>query len=221
MNNKSNFDIIQDSFSSFSLLEAEDDSDFLEWCSMEGSERISELSRQIRTFFNYKNIIIHLRYSRSKNEPNYNVTAIVKKQENDLTTLFFQYTPLMDIIGADERNFDDKIRNLMQKIIELPKNYEKDLLKKIKELGSKLWMKIHTLSELELHHYPRLLIAVVKISKILCSAESVFFWPFSCFYLELSRNYSQLEKEISSLIPSNEKVGIKMRESKNKLRVIE
>ena len=66
MTNKNNGNIIQNSFNTMSLLELEDDSEFIEWCFLEGSERISELSRQLRTFLNYKNEIIRFRYSKSR-----------------------------------------------------------------------------------------------------------------------------------------------------------
>ncbi len=221
MTNKDNWNNVQDSFSSPSLLETEDGSEFLEWCSMEGSERINELSRQLRTFFNYKNTIIRLRFSRSQKEANCNEITLVKKQEDDLTTLFLRYTPLMDIIGADEKNIAEKIRNLIQKIRYQPKSLERDLLKNIKELGSELWVRIHALSTLEVHHYPRLLYATIRISKILCSAESVFFWPFSCFYLELKQNYSRLEEEVLGLIHLNEKARFKMKEDKRKVKIVE
>jgi len=49
-----------------SLLDIEDDSIFLEWALMEGSERINELSRQFRTFLNYKFALILQRYSKSQ-----------------------------------------------------------------------------------------------------------------------------------------------------------
>ena len=58
------------SLSDPSLLEEEEDSEFLEWIEMEGSERIDELSRQLNTFFNYKNSIIRLRFSGSREDDN-------------------------------------------------------------------------------------------------------------------------------------------------------
>ncbi|MHA1822806.1 MAG: hypothetical protein ACTSXM_02935, partial [Promethearchaeota archaeon] len=39
---------------------------FHEWCSIEGVERLNELSRQLRTLINYKQSIIHLRFSNSQ-----------------------------------------------------------------------------------------------------------------------------------------------------------
>ena len=41
MTNKNNGNVIQNSFNTMSLLELEDDSEFIEWCFLEGSERIS------------------------------------------------------------------------------------------------------------------------------------------------------------------------------------
>jgi hypothetical protein len=220
MTNKKNWNSILEAFIPFSLLEIEDDSEFLEWCSIEGSERLNELSRQLRTFFNYKNAIIRIRFSGSQESGNSSKNDSIMRQEDELSTLFFQYTPLLDIIGADEGTIAEKIRCLMEKVRDQPKSLEKDQLKNIKKLGNDIWMRVHTLSTFELHYYPLLLHVVIKIARILCGAESEFFWPFSCFYEELKQNYSRLEEELSGLLHSNEKVQFEANKKKKRVKIV-
>ncbi len=221
MTNNNNWNRTLDAFSTFSLLEIEGDSEFLEWCLIEGSERLHELSRQLRTFFNYKNAIIRIRFSRSQEGGNTYKKDLIMKQKDELSALFFQYTPLLDIIGADEGTIGEKIRCLMEKVRDQPKSLENDLLKNFKELGNDIWMRVHTLSTFELHYYPRLLYVVIKIARILCSAESEFFWPFSCFYEELKQNYSRLEEEVSGLLHSNEKVQFDANKKKQRVKIVQ
>ncbi len=67
---KNKFGEVTDLFNTPSLLEYEEDSESLEWYSIEGSERIYELSRQLRTFLNYKSVVIRFRFSGSQKEEN-------------------------------------------------------------------------------------------------------------------------------------------------------
>ncbi len=57
--NWNNLDGFHDLFNDHSLLDYEENSEFLEWYSMENSKKISELSRQLRTFFKPFKFIIN------------------------------------------------------------------------------------------------------------------------------------------------------------------
>lgn len=52
--NNDKLTIIDDDFYDEPYLEYDEENIFHEWYLIEGEERISELSRQLRTFFNYK-----------------------------------------------------------------------------------------------------------------------------------------------------------------------
>lgn len=218
MTSENNWYSIQDLFNTLSLLETEDDLEFLEWYLVEGSNRIDELSRQLRTFFNYKNSVIRIRFSRSREEYKKYKNELILKQENELSNLFFQYKLLIDNIRANEETIAEKINILLQNVRHQPKNLERNILKEIKKHGDDIWMILHVLSTFDIHYYPQLLHVAIRIASILCSAEGEFFWPFSCFYRELKQSYTRLEEEVSGLLHSNEKLQFK--ENKKKKRVI-
>lgn len=221
MTNKNNWYGIHDPFNNLSLLEYEEDSEFLEWYSMEGSERISELSRQLCTFFNYKSKIIRFRYSKSQEGTSTLKLESIMTEEDELFSLSSQYVMLLKMIGVEDKTVTQKILILMERVKAKLNNFEINLLKEIKQLGSEIWKRLHLLSELEIHHQPRLINIAIKIAGILSSAENAFFWPFSCFYEELKFSYLQLEEELSGLLRVSEDEQYKIKKKKSQVRILE
>lgn len=192
---------IYDISDNISLLETEATSEFLDWYSLEGSDRIFELSRQLRSFLNYKCEIIRIRFSKSNRSEPITMQNPIKIRERDLALLFSQYSALLGKIGIVDGKIAEKIIELIQKVKNKSLEIDKKYFKEIKTLSKKIWNVLHSLSELELHRHPRLLNVIIQIASLLCSSESVYFSPFSDFYRELKLNYLQLEGEISNLIP--------------------
>jgi thymidylate kinase len=64
-NNMNDLARFETNMNNSSYLEYDEDNDFLEWYMIEGAERINELSRQLRTFLNYKKSVIQSRFSKS------------------------------------------------------------------------------------------------------------------------------------------------------------
>lgn len=221
MTNKNNGNVIQNSFNTMSLLELEDDSEFIEWCFLEGSERISELSRQLRTFLNYKNEIIRFRYSKSRESMCKFKLETIMMDEDDIFLLSSRYITLLKMIRAEDKTVTQKILILIERIKAKPNNFEVNLLKEIKQLGSKIWKKLHFLSESEIHNQPHLFKIAIKIAGILSSAEKAFFWPFSYFYEELKFSYLQLEQELLGLLRVAEDGQYKIKRKKSQVLILE
>ena len=216
-----NTDDPYDLFKSPSLLDYEGDSEFSEWYSLEGSERISELSRQLRTFFNYKSSIIHLRFSGSQNHNKIIKKDDLFKRESELFSLSSRFISLLRTIGVEEGAISEKIRNFLDKVKTQPNDLEIKSLKEIKIVGSKIWKNLHILSELELYNYHQLLPIALKVARILCGVEGVFFPVYSEFYRELKHNYLLLEKELSALLTSNEYEQFEIKKKKRQVGILE
>lgn len=200
------------------LLEYEEDKDFLDWCILEGSDKISELSRQLRSYLNYKCAIIRVRYSESCGCLNTPKRASILKWENELSSLFSRLVPLLNSIGVEERTITEKIQILMRKITTNSNNFEIDLLKDIKHLSADIWKRLHILSEFpEIHRHPKLINVLIQVGGVLCSAQGAFFLPYIKFYQELKKNYKQLEEELSYLLHFNNNTHLS--EEKDKIRV--
>ncbi len=96
--NTNNFVNIYDIFDNPSFLDYEENSEFLEWYSTEGSKRISELTRQLRSFLNYKSVVIRLRFSKTQEDD-----IILKKDpkikwETEFFSLSSQYANLLNLV---------------------------------------------------------------------------------------------------------------------------
>ena len=200
------------------ISEYDDDIDLY---SIECYERINELSRQLRSFLNYKKAVIQFRFSKLKKSDITLKNNPTKKWEGKLSSLIPQYVSKLKIIGVKEGNVAERILILLEKVRTQPKSYEINLLKEIRNLGNKIWEIIHVLSELDIYHQPHLLKVAIKIADTLCRAESTFFSIFSDFYNELKLNYIQLEEELSGLLQTNEEHQIKRERKKERVKIKE
>lgn len=219
--NKNNYVSLHDIFGNNSILDYEENLEFLEWYSTEGSERISELSRQLRSFLNYKSKIIRFRFSKTQESDDILKKDPIIKWENELFSQSSRHAKLLNTIGVEEITVKEKILILMEKVKIQPNNFEINLLKKIKLLGGEIWKILHILSELEIHCYPRLLQMAIRIASFSCGAESAFFWPFSHFYEELKINYLKLEKELSGLLQLKEDEQFEVKKKRRRVKILE
>jgi hypothetical protein len=216
-----NLDGLDYSFDKSSLIDNEPDSECIEWYMLEGSERLFELSRQLRTIINYRSNITRLRFSKTyKHDYNKKNNSILNR-EKELLSLYRQYANIFSGAGLEQETIEQKIRNIINKVKILPNSLEKNILKDIKNIGKEIWKKLHALSEFELYFHPYLLLMSIKIASILSSTEKVFYSLFSNFYNELKTNYLQLEKELSELLRINEKEIFKERERLSEMKLLE
>lgn len=181
-------------------LDYDEDNIFLEWYLIEGEDRIKELSRQLRTFLNYKKSIIYLRFSRSQSFNYTQKEDLIIKNERALNTLTSQLITLLKMIGSENDAISERIIELITKIKSNPTELELDQFKDLNSLSNEVWTLLHILSELEIHNHPRLMKRILVIASICCEIKSALFPFFSEYYIELQKDYLLLEKEISGLI---------------------
>jgi len=194
------FDDLEDYITFF---EQSDDEYFSDWYSLEGNENLNELSRQFRTFFNYKCQIIRSKFleiNKSTKSTNNDRIFSCKKTIFNLSS---QLINLLSEIGIENGNIIEKIQILMQKVGRLPTQPDILLLKKIKVLAEEIWENLHIISELELHNHPKLLKIAISIANILSSVKGAYNLILLDFFIELRRNYLQLEKEIEISNPNS------------------
>lgn len=194
--NNDKFTIIDDDFYDEPYLEYEEENIFHEWYLIEGEERISELSRQLRTFFNYKQSIIRLKFSKPRNSIKNSHNKLIARYENDLINHTSRFLALLRNLGVSDGCIVETLKNYMKKLSLNPESAEIEKLQKIIKYSKKIWEILHILSELGLYNNQSLLKSTIKISCISCEVKTALFPPFSNFYSELNKNYLQLEKEL-------------------------
>ncbi|TKJ20227.1 MAG: hypothetical protein CEE42_14925 [Promethearchaeota archaeon Loki_b31] len=203
------------------FFEQSDNDYFFEWYSLEGSESLIELSRQFRTFFNYKYLIIRSKFSRINKSTKIANDDKIISCKNNIFNLSSQLINLLNEIGVENGNIIEKIQILEQKVGRLPTKPNTLLLKKIKILGEEIWKNLHIISELELYYHPKLLKIAISVANIVSSVKGAYNLILLDFFIELRRNYLQLEKEIeisNSYIIDSEKYNEK-REMRSKVRI--
>lgn len=203
------------------LLEGRGDEGFLEWYYTNGSARISELSRQLRTSLNYKCAVIRLRFSKERKGNNAHKEDPTMTLGSELLSSSYRYVMLLKMIGVEDKTVTEKLLILMERVKAYKTEFERNLLGEIRQLGSNIWKIVHALSECEVHHHPTLLKMAIKIAHTLTNAENAFSWVTSHFYQELNLSYLQLEEELSGLLRKIEGMQPKEREKKRKVRILE
>lgn len=215
-------DSIFDDYDDYITFFEQGDNDyFFDWYSLEGSESLIELSRQFRTFFNYKYLIIRSKFLKINKLTKIANNDKIISCKNNIFNLSSQLINRLNEIGVENRNIIEKIQILEQKVGRLPTRPNTLLLKKIKILGEEIWENLHIISELELYYYPKLLKLALSIANIVSSVKGAYNLILLDFFIELRRNYLQLEKEIeisNSYSIESEKYNEK-REMRSKVRI--
>lgn len=198
------------------LFETDEDLDFINWMELEGNSRISELSRQLRTFFNFKTIIICHRFSNHSPKIKRSDNKNIENVKNELSALIYQYNISLKKLKISKiENFTEVIKSILKEC-----NFHQDndllvILNELKSLGNKIWKTLHLLSELS-NIGMNLVYIASNIAEILSYIESIYFLPYSLFYNGLNLCYAQISSEISKLLKNadvksntNTKIGSK------------
>ena len=177
------------------------------WYEIEGTNKIKELSRQLRTFFNYKAEVIRYRFRPSPNhaENDTNTKFFSRKQEIESQTR--EFIILLKKIKKNGQTLEQGIQSLFF-------NNYKTPLNKISEISEKLSILLHYFSEESIHDHPKLLKFNVILAQNICLVKKCLYAQFSEFFEELEIYYKNLEGELEDLI---ETTLIKQKKSKKQL----
>jgi hypothetical protein len=167
-----------------------------------GVRKIKELSRQLRTFFNYKTEVIRYRFrSNSISLENETTTKFLTQKQN-VESLSHEFITLLKKVKKHGQTLEEGIRSLY---------YEnnKSQINKLSALTEKLSILIHIFSEESIYDHPRFLKFIVVLVKNICLVKKCLHAQFSEFYGELEINYNNLEGELESLLEKTPSVKTK------------
>jgi hypothetical protein len=180
---------------------------FNDWYEIEGARKIKELSRQLRTFFNYKTELIRYRFRSTPNlaENETNTKYYSRKQE--IESLTREFIILLKKLKKNGQTLEQGIHSLFFDNSKTPLN-------KLSEITKKLSTLLHYFSEESLHTHPKFLKFSVTLAQSICLVKKCLNAQFSEFFEELKINYNNLEVELEDLI---EVTPIKKKQSKKQL----
>ncbi len=196
-----------------SYLEFEEDEIFLSWYEVEGVRTITELSRQIRTLIKYKAAIIQYRFRTNHSYPTTTPNIKFLETKNKFESLALKFIKLLRNI----KDFTGNLRGGYQYLLEHASSNKTEnlLLKKLENVTNHLFIQIHYFSEQKISEHPSFFKIIILLAQEVCETRKYLKTQFSGFYEELGKNYHNLEKELSILIPSG--VQEKFNERKRKL----
>ena len=163
------------------------------WYEIEGAKEIKELSRQLRTFFNYKAEVIRYRFRPSPNlaENDTNTKYFSRKQE--IESLTREFIILLKRLKKNGQTLEQGIQSLFF-------DNNKTPLNKLSEISEKLCILLHYFSEVSIHDPPKFLKFNVILAQNICLVKKCLNAQFSEFFEELEINYNNLEGELEDLI---------------------
>ena len=177
--------------------ESELDALFNDIYEIEGVRKIKELSRQLRTFFNYKAEVIQFRFQSnvpSNYDPNKSCTNnTFYTQKQKIESLSHKFISLLKSIKRDDSTLEQEIYYL---------HFDKNpiRLNKLSNVTEKISSLIHSFSEGSIHDHPKFLKFIVILSKNIIFVKKCLNAEFYAFYDELEINYGNLGKELRDLI---------------------
>lgn len=177
--------------------ESEIDALFNDIYEIEGVRKIKELSRQLRTFFNYKAEVIQFRFQSnvpSNHVPNKSYTSSTfYTQKQKIESLSHELISLLKNIKRDDSTLEQEIYYL-----HFDKNSTR--LNKLSNVTEKIFRLIHYFSEGSIHNHPKFLKFIFTLAKNIIFVKKCLNAEFYTFYDELEINYGNLEKELGDLL---------------------
>ena len=182
--------------------ESEFDETICNWYEIEGLKKIKELSRQLRTFFNYKTEVIKVRFRSNANITNNYVNTNFYDHKQEVESLSYDFITILKGLKRSTETIEEGIQNLFFE-------NNKTQLINLLELIEKLFKLIHIFAEEEMCSHPRFLKFIVILTKNVCMTKKCLNAQFKEFYEELEINYHHLETELDTLLEQAPKGMIK------------
>ena len=159
---------------------------------VEGVRKIKELSRQLRTFFNYQSEVIRYRFRSSTNLiENTNTKFFIQKQK--LESLSNEFIIILKNLKKPTQTIEEGIHSLFF-------DNDKTTIKNLSEITEKISILLHYFSEENIHYHPIFLKFITVLAQEIYSVKKCLNAEFSEFYEELEMNYYDLEGEMEILL---------------------
>ena len=173
-----------------------------------GVNKIKELSRQLRTFLNFKAATIQYRFCPKDLTCPDREDKIFKETKKSFETVAFKFIKLLLKIKGTGVSYEAELKRLTVRFFLTEDKICQKSLADLRDITQKLIINIHALSEQEIYLDPKLLKIIVNLAQDTCIVYKIINEWASEFYNELSVNYLQLYNELRIIIPEVEKDNI-------------
>ena len=156
----------------------------------ENESKISELSRQLRTFFNFKAGVIRIRFQSASNATKNSRKTVFYTRKQEFESLSQDFIKELRESSIDGQTLEEGIEALY---------LMDDKSRKLLLLSEKVFTQIHQFSEEDVYDHPKFLKFMVKLVRYASMVKKCLNMQFTKFYEELELNYANLEKELEGL----------------------
>ena len=175
---------------------------FNELYEVEGVKKIRELSRQLRTFFNYQSEVTRYRFQSSTNVVENNLKTKYFNQKQKIEPLTNEFIILLKKLKASAHTIEEGIQSLFF-------GNDKTRIYQLSDITKKLLILIHYFSEEDIHNNPRFIKFITILAQNICMVKKCLNAQFSDFYEELRINYHDLEEELEFLLEGVQNMKVK------------
>jgi len=161
--------------------------------------KITLLSRQLKTYLNYKESTIIAICSDYDNYIAFE-SPLIQRLESELRMLYFEYKKFLQENFESNDNYKIKFLILAKKALLYPSSPETRAFNSFLKNKIRMWNLIHGLSGLEIHKRPQLFKRLITIIIKFCDEESKINECVANFFHQLKLNYLQLEREYGQLV---------------------
>jgi hypothetical protein len=169
-----------------------------------GLTKIRELSRQLRTFLNYKTATMQYRFRPKTISYQTGADKKCAESKKKLKQIASEFMQLLKKIKGNGISYESELIRILERVRFTEDKISHDLLTNLRKTTQNLFITIHELSEQEIHIQPKFLKFCVNITQEACTVFKILNNWASGFYEELRLNYLQLHDELVVLIPEEE-----------------
>jgi hypothetical protein len=156
----------------------------------ENVSKISELSRQIRTFFNFKAGVMRIRFQSASNPTKNGRNTVFYTRKQEFESLSQVFIKELRESSIDGQTLEEGIEALY---------LMGDKSRKLLLLSEKVFTQIHQFSEVDVYDHPKFFKFMVTLVRYASMVKKCLNMQFTNFYEELELNYANLEKELEDL----------------------
>ena len=185
------------------------------------TDMITELSRQLRTFFNLKAAVVQTRFLRTPASilPSEKIITPVNKKSFMERSIHF--VKILNGLPPLDGSIEERLQVLVVQALDPKHQAQRSILMEIKKLMKILFQELHVHSEKELPRNLRFLEQACKMGALLCEVKASLNAQLSEYFSELVELYAHLSHEMAEIrgqevsldknIKRNEKNGLKVR----------
>ena len=182
---------------------------------------ITELSRQLRTFFNFKDAVVRARFLRAPASilPSEKIITPANKKSFMERSIYF--VKILNGLPPLDESIEERLQALLAQALDPKHQAQRSILMEIKKLMKILFQELHVRSEKELPRNLSFLEQACKMGALLCEVKASLNAQLSEYFSELVEHYARLSREMAEIrgqevsldknVKRNEKIGLKVR----------